>query len=345
MRRHWKFAGMLAALAFVPLLMAPTGGIPQRLKVRSVRIGQVNPLVALTPTTPCDLCFQNVVDSTGVAGTATQGFFTKNVSTAALAVNYGLEVANDTTAHEIVVGNTSTTRATTVWPSGPTGEQKFIESIDGTPICIAGAVQAWTCWTNTAYTFGNPTDNPTYTFAGTGTTTLGGNLAVTGTSATVGGSQVALVTHALIKASTTSRTNTAALAADPDLTFTPTASADYKIDFCLYYNGNATGTQGIKVAFNRTSAGSNFFMWQGGHNVVGTGSSFALSTAGNPGGTNSQFTQATISVASSRDYTCGTGILNASSGVGYAVEWAQASANANATNMIAGSYMRATRLN
>jgi hypothetical protein len=153
------------------------------------------------------------------------------------------------------------------------------------------------------------------------------------------------VTHALIKGSTTSRTSTTALTIDPDLQFVAGASADYKIEFCFYYNGTTTGTQGIKFAFNRGSAGSNFFMWQGASTSTGTGTSFATTGAGSPASTTSLVSIATTAVAASRDYMCGNGTLNAVSGITYGVEWAQVSSNANATNLIGGSWLRATRLN
>ena len=141
----------------------------------------------------------------------------------------------------------------------------------------------------------------------------------------------------IVKPFTTSRNTTVALAADPDLAWSVTTGGTYLMTWCMNYSGTATGTQGIKFAFNRTTVGSNSFHWTGSNNATGTSTFFGANVASSPGGTLSQWTVATISVASSSDSACGTGVLISSGSVTYAVEWAQNSSNANNTNLLGNS--------
>jgi hypothetical protein len=143
----------------------------------------------------------------------------------------------------------------------------------------------------------------------------------------------------IVKASTTSRNTTTSLAADPDLQFTP-GSGTFAISFCLQFQGVTTGTQGIKLAFNRTTLGSDFFMWGGSSHANNAPGTFAAQTAGGPGSTNDQLTFSTISVSSARDYLLGSGVLTASGSVTYALEWAQNSSSGNDTRLLGGSWIR-----
>lgn len=149
----------------------------------------------------------------------------------------------------------------------------------------------------------------------------------------------------IVKAGNTSRSSTVSLAADPDLHFAAVSTATYDIQVCLFVSGIATGTQGFKFAFNRASAGSDFFFWGGNSKVNGAIATWGAGDAGSPGGTTSQTSYATISVSSGEDYICGHGSLVRAAGITYNLEWAQNSSNANATVLLNASYMLVTRVN
>lgn len=151
-------------------------------------------------------------------------------------------------------------------------------------------------------------------------------------------------TVTVYKGLTTSRASTIVQAADPDLQVTFPNSGLYEVRACLRWNAAALGTQGIRVAFNRTSAGSNGFAWMGTA-APNPGTLITASGAGSPGGTTSRFTVATISVSSAADVGCFSGILLTSSGIGYAVEWAQNTSDANATQLLLDSWISFKRIN
>lgn len=153
----------------------------------------------------------------------------------------------------------------------------------------------------------------------------------------------ATVGTTVVKGSSTARNTTTTLAADPDLQFTP-GSGTFAISFCIQLQGVTTGTQGIKLAFNRTSIGSDFFMWSGSTHVNNAAGTFAAQTVGGPGSTNDQITFSTITVSSGRDYIIGSGVLTASGSITYALEWAQNSSSGNDTRVLGGSWIRYERI-
>lgn len=150
----------------------------------------------------------------------------------------------------------------------------------------------------------------------------------------------------VVKASNTSRSSTTTLSADPELTFAATGTATYKVESCLRFNGTTTGTQGIKFVLNRTTAGSNGGFWGGNQYVGTTGTAIAgVGTPGSSGTTTGQVAIATIDVSGSVSYACLKGVFDLTSGVSYAIEWAQNSSSANNTTMLAGSYLEYSRVN
>lgn len=172
------------------------------------------------------------------------------------------------------------------------------------------------------------------------------------TTATVGGSNVCRADgtncpasgsgwNTISKAGNTSRASTVALTADPDLvTGALSGGSRYNISFCLRFNGTTTGTQGFKFVINRTGVGSNSLFW-GGTQLLGTTPTAIVGAGGNsPGTTTGQLTFATIDVSGAVTFACGQGMVDAASGVSFAVEWAQNSSNVNNTNLLGGSWIR-----
>lgn len=190
-----------------------------------------------------------------------------------------------------------------------------------------------------------------------GAITLSAATAVTATTgtftnATVGGSAVCRADGTncpvagsgwttISKASTTSRNTTTTLSADPDLvTGALSGGSRYNLSFCLRFNGTTTGTQGIKFVINRTAVGSNALFW-GGTQLVGTTPTTVVGYGGNtPATTTGQLAIATIDVSGGVSFVCAQGMVDAASGVSFAVEWAQNSSSGNNTNMLGGSWIR-----
>lgn len=110
----------------------------------------------------------------------------------------------------------------------------------------------------------------------------------------------------------------------------------YAIEIFLDFNGTSTGTQGIKLIPNGGTAV-----------VTGVLGSAVGSVAGTPinGNSASNFTFSNISVATSTDFLMIKYPLPVTTAGTYIVTLAQNSSSANATNLIAGSYISATRLN
>jgi hypothetical protein len=142
------------------------------------------------------------------------------------------------------------------------------------------------------------------------------------------------------KGSPTGRTSTTTFSADPDLVFTAPSTGNYDIVVYLQYNGTTTGTQGFKWCLDRNQVGSD----TGGvfnviNNIDGSAAVTGLQTDNCASGS---ISDATIQVSSSRDSVELRGSATLTSGVQYAVEWAQVSSSANATNLVNGyiSYVK-----
>lgn len=142
------------------------------------------------------------------------------------------------------------------------------------------------------------------------------------------------------KASSTTRTSTTTLTADPDLSLTVPIAGLYRMELWLSIVGLVTGTQGFKFQLVPTngSASSPIF-GTGVQNVNGTtaigtfGSSLSLQT----------FTD--ISTTENYIYRNELMSLTPSGGMTLALHWAQEASDANGTRLISGSAMTLTRVN
>lgn len=87
---------------------------------------RASPLI--TSTAPGQHGWVQYVDGSTVAGLATQGVAIGNVSADPLAVNFAIEIANNITGHELVIGTTSTTRVVAALANAPAGPAHFFYS-------------------------------------------------------------------------------------------------------------------------------------------------------------------------------------------------------------------------
>ena len=139
------------------------------------------------------------------------------------------------------------------------------------------------------------------------------------------------------KLTATDRSSTTSIADDPDLLFALQADATYRIDVSLLFVGVTTGTQGFQWAIGYTGSvaliGSAIGIQS--LNSVGT-----VRTPFTPTSANSLGTMATAS----NDGLVYSFVLKTTTAGNLSVQWAQAVSSANATRMVAGSYILATRL-
>lgn len=134
------------------------------------------------------------------------------------------------------------------------------------------------------------------------------------------------------KANTTSRTGAPIATNDPDLVLAGLPAGTYNVNALLAFNCTTTGTQGITIGVSVLGGGFT----TGLHSYTGWINGAAAQSAG-----------ATSTVAITRapidtgvnDCVVITGEVVLAANTTYGVTWGQASSSANATNMLAGSYL------
>jgi len=139
------------------------------------------------------------------------------------------------------------------------------------------------------------------------------------------------------KGSSTDRTSTTSIVDDPDLVFALQAGATYRIDVSLLFVGVTSGAQGFKWAIAYSGAAAIVGSATGIQSLASVGSVRAPFT---PTSSNSIGPIATAS----NDALVYSFLFKTSSAGTLSVQWAQSSSSANATRLVTGSYMVATRL-
>lgn len=189
----------------------------------------------------------------------------------------------------------------------------------------------------TSVTYGNATDNPTHSFAGTGGIASGG--AVVAGTASNSTDHIAITKF---KSSTTARTNIATLANDPDLVYAIPAAGNYRIEVHVNFHGTSSGAQGIGCNVNfagtYTFGRTMYFGYVNGASVSTVQTPLASLT------TAVTYSAATISTTAYADGIIMIVLLQAFSAGTIAFAWGQNSSSANATNVGGGSYMTVTKL-
>lgn len=141
-----------------------------------------------------------------------------------------------------------------------------------------------------------------------------------------------------IKGTTTARTSAPGQVADPDLTFA-VGVGTFSFEAFIAFSGSTTGTQGFKgtVAYSGTSTAG----WYEADGVVNS----AASIAGTRGLTvTSGGATISIDAANTYDWLRFQGFAITSSSGNLAFGWGQFASNANATNVIQGSWMRVVQI-
>lgn len=139
------------------------------------------------------------------------------------------------------------------------------------------------------------------------------------------------------KASSTDRSSTTSVTDDPDLLFALQAGATYRIDVFLLFIGVVTGTQGFKWAMAYSGSASIVGSATGVQSLNSVGT---VRTPFTPTSSNSLGTLATAS----NDALVYSFLLKTNSAGTLSLQWAQANSSANATRLVTGSHMIATRL-
>ena len=184
-----------------------------------------------------------------------------------------------------------------------------------------------------------------------GNTTVGGNLAVTGTSGFTGAVTIANLTvtgtpagkfipAVVYKTATTSRSSTTAYADDPHLLLALTAGT-YTIDCFLSFWATTSGGGGIKAKFAYTAT-----ITAGTIGVSGNvNAANATGTAGDIPTASPIINSSTISASTGAfDWLRTVGFITVSTSGNLTVQWAQNSSNANAANLAIGSYLTLTKI-
>lgn len=183
-KREAFVAVVLVAVALVALLGLGTAGFPSRPVFQTVTVngsntasfgaGAISLGTLKSPLSsranPSERAISIVVDGTGVAGAATQGFVTLNRASGNTAKHFGLEVGNDVVGHEAVVAVTSSTYSGTPFSlvGGPTGETALYAG--GAQTCFGSGTAVGFCMTN-AGNFSGAANTTTATGTVTGCTT------------------------------------------------------------------------------------------------------------------------------------------------------------------------------
>ncbi|HEX2656703.1 MAG TPA: hypothetical protein VHU40_00460 [Polyangia bacterium] len=147
--------------------------------------------------------------------------------------------------------------------------------------------------------------------------------------------------HEMWKTANLDRASTTTLADDPDLTVSLDASATYRVEMYLHYA--AIDAAKFQTAWTVPSGAT------GNRTAVGAGSAATDATAATTSrfGVHGFATAITYGTRSSATNQClaseAATVFTSSAGT-LALQWAQASSNATATRLGAGSYMRVRRI-
>jgi hypothetical protein len=140
------------------------------------------------------------------------------------------------------------------------------------------------------------------------------------------------------KLTSTDRSSTTTLTADPDLQISLKASSTYQISVFALFTGVTSGAQGIKFSINYSGAFTLVGAAQGVQTVNSVGSVI------NPTTTGGLTAIATIAVSTNIDGTNFNFVVNTNTAGVLSFNWAQNSSSANVTRVIAGSYLTANSI-
>lgn len=141
-----------------------------------------------------------------------------------------------------------------------------------------------------------------------------------------------------VKPATTPRASTTTLAADPDLTLTLPRPGTWAFELWLNYTGGTLGSSDLKMAMVYSGT-STFGVW--GVSGINTSSTSAITANGRGIGTNTL----TVGTSGATFYTVdikGTVVISTTGTL--ALQWAQNTSSATATNLWQGCWMRAYQL-
>lgn len=176
---------------------------------------------------------------------------------------------------------------------------------------------------------------------------VAGNLTVSGiiTGASYVGGNLSKTTDAGInnvykKTSTTSRSITTTLAADPDLVFTSAASTYYAVKAFINWNGNGSATNGIKI---RVGASSGVIDPQIFIANTNTSAANLAPTANQISGVPAGFNKLPNTAGANEIIVIDAVVQTISAGTIY-IEWAQSVSEATSTRVLSGSYLIVTKL-
>lgn len=152
---------------------------------------------------------------------------------------------------------------------------------------------------------------------------------------------------AAYKSGVTSRTNTTTLTPDPDLVISVTDTGTYILEALIGVSGTTTSTQGIKYDLysggNQFAATSPGFRYTWGNflgTVTGSATNNGMGFLG-PGVTGISLSDiGAVGALGQLIYINGSFIATALDAAVLGFAWSQVSSSANATNVIAGSYIR-----
>lgn len=177
-----------------------------------------------------------------------------------------------------------------------------------------------------------------------GTATITGNLTTSGilTASTTGDNVGKGISVVRFKAVTTARSSNTTITIDPDLQLT-LSGGSWQFETLLLFNGTTTGTQGI--AFNLRAGGSGPANVNPNTIVQGNvnGSATAISSSGWVVGVAPGWAYATISTSGNDAVMLSGTLIGATAGT-YGIGWCQNTTSVNATNLLAGSWMRMVRM-
>lgn len=143
--------GNIVVFAGGTLIGNPSGG--------AIRIGTPQAPLVNSGVSSAQFAITINVDGSaapGGANPAIQGIILRNTSTNVGAINYAVEIGNDQTGQEMILGTTSSLFSGTLWAGGPAGQNKFINVFASIPLVFAFGITAGCVMTANKITYFGP---------------------------------------------------------------------------------------------------------------------------------------------------------------------------------------------
>jgi len=333
--------GLFAFVAMLPLLMAPTGGLPSRPMFQAVGIGAA-PGIAGTMTingvaTGDVMQFQNAGNTRGYLRANGTGI---GLFSASGGGGNGLFV--DATG-QLLLGKDATVGGTTISPNAAAGRATL--NIQGTAGANGALLALSAGGTQEAYLYAS--NLGTQLVAGVGRNfelfVNSGTSAMAATSAGAVNFPVSVAVagvpavsgYGAVKATATARSSTTTLANDPDLTLT-IAAGSYQFEMFLPICQAGGGN--LKFTVATTASGTMNYTWI---NKIGVSAMVATSAWTTP---NTFIATGITPNCSLADWYKFNGSFVATSGGTFGLQWAQNVSDALSSSIAAGAYLRMTKL-